>query len=74
MQNGEWRDTKIGELAASNHANNAVGEMIDLQNAFVELKKKYPDFEMKAWNELEVYMPKTIEEWKSCNNEFELQK
>lgn len=61
--------TKIGELAASNHANNAVNEMIDLHNSFTEIRSKALDFKMEAWKELEAYMPKSPEEWKMRNKQ-----
>lgn len=53
--------TKLGELAASNHANNAVAEMIDLHESFLEFNKNAPTFNMDTWNELEVFMPKSVD-------------
>lgn len=50
--------TKIGELAASRHANNAVGEMIALNEAFDAIKAQALDYKMDTWNELEQYMPR----------------
>lgn len=50
--------TKIGELAASNHANKAVGEMILLNKAFDKLIAQAPDFEMKVWKRLETFIPR----------------
>ena len=58
------RSTKIGELAASRHARNAVGEMIALNDGFNQLRAKAPDFPMPAWTELEQYMPKAGNEAK----------
>ena len=49
--------TKIGELAASNHAKNAMREMIDLNTAFSKIREHAPDFKMPAWDSLEPFMP-----------------
>lgn len=57
--------TKLGELAASDHANNAVGEMIDLHEEFCKLRNEALDFKMPVWEELEKFMPKTADEWKN---------
>ncbi len=48
--------TKLGELVASNHAHNAVGEMKALSDKFDEIKIKAPQFKMPVWNEYEEYL------------------
>lgn len=51
--------TKIGELAASRHARNAVAELIALNKAFDVIKDQANDFPMPVWDQLERFMPKT---------------
>ncbi len=50
--------TKLGVLAASEHAKNAVGEMIVLNKEFDKLKEQATDFSMPVWDRLERFMPK----------------
>lgn len=49
--------TKLGELAATDHCRNAVTEMEWLDHAFEELRKAHPEQKMPEWDKLRNAMP-----------------
>ena len=49
--------TKMGELAATNHARHAVSELCALNRAFDALRAQEPSFPMPVWDILERFMP-----------------
>ena len=49
--------TKLGELCASDHCRNAVGEMEDLSEGFDAIRARKPDFPMPAFDALRAATP-----------------
>jgi 2-dehydropantoate 2-reductase len=49
--------TKLGELAATDHCRNAVTEMEWLDTAFVTLRQTHPEQKMPEWDKLRNAMP-----------------
>ena len=49
--------TKLGELCASDHCRNAVGEMEDLSEGFDAIRARKPDFPMPAFDALRAAAP-----------------
>lgn len=49
--------TKLGELAATDHCRNAVTEMEWLDAAFEKLRAAHPEFRMPAWDTMRRAMP-----------------
>ena len=49
--------TRVGALCTTEHCRHAVGEMEDLDRAFMELRAKAPDFPMPSFDRLRAEMP-----------------
>ena len=52
--------TRLGELAASRHAKNAVGEMTAMSAAFDKIIAAHPDLPTPTWNALERHLPVSL--------------
>lgn len=62
--------TSIGDLAATDHCRNAVGEMEWLDSCFDQLHKAHPDFPMPTWDALRKAMPA----WEEIHRAYDKQK